>query len=462
MEPRTHITLSGRTRRQRFVVGVARSSERPLSIVGPPEDAVVFAFDRPHRHLLDAFRARGPFAIVALLDEGIIGDILELPEDFSGTIGLRFLTRWAIVLPLDTVDCLGLEVGSTWSSDHPLPGALPAVPPVIADEPRSETDPWPAPTLVRNYSAREHLYASPVFSAGASRIPWQLRVGPRGEALWMHAGGAYLIAPRSVELDHLRVLCRDLQLAWLRIEFLPECEIVEQGVSTRLSFDPQDPAPWMERCRAFDLYPTVGRWLMTRTLLVDLAGDEPETFARLPTRIRYEIRATSRQVERGVLAFETLSAHRIDDRTWRAIEHLHAHWLGAHPGAEDNLDFCRPLIPSFGDNMTAHLLWRQEGGHKVELLALQLHVLWDRTTYYLFSETLAHAPNGAVNALIWHGTRQAMAKGADILDLVSAFDPRYPDFRAHGRNYTPMKLRWHPTSVWMPPSVAIPGLEMPP
>jgi len=201
---------------------------------------------------------------------------------------------------------------------------------------------------------------------------------------------------------------------------------------------------------------------MTRTLLVDLARDETQAFARLPTRIRYEVRATARLAERGAVSFESVPAHRLDDRTWRAIELLHARWLSAHPGAEDNLAFCRPLIPAFEDAMTAHLLWRHDGQQRLELLGVQLHVLWDRTTYYLFSETLAHAPNGAVNALIWHGTRQAMARGADILDLVSAFDPRYPGFRSHGRNYTPMKLRWHPTSVWMPPSVALPGREIPP
>lgn len=435
---------------------------RRLALGEAGEPVGLLCFREFGRHALTGAACDEGHDIVYLFEDGEVADLGVLEARCGTSVRPRVPVRWALQVKAGSVARLGLHVGDRCELDRPLPDTLPWPSVMLAPEPRSEAESWPGSGLIARYAAREHLYASTRFAAGATRLPWEFCLGPRGESLWRHAGGAYVIAPRIVDLAALRALGADLGLAWLRLELLPTCEVRVGKTRLTLNFDPQSPDVWVETWRELGLFPTVGRWLMTRTLLVDLSGLTDTAFQRLPTRIRYDIRAANRRVGAGELAFGTVPAHRLDDRQWRAIEALHARWLDLHPGAEDNLTFCRPLVAPFGESMVAHLLWRLEAGEPVELLAVQLHVLWDRTNYYLFSETLPHAPNGSVHALIWHGALHAMERGADLLDLVSAFDPRYPAFRSHGQNYTPMKLRWHPTSVWMPPSVAIPLSEMPP
>lgn len=339
----------------------------------------------------------------------------------------------------------------------------PVIPPHTPEVP-VEPDARDDPALILRWSEREHAYSSRRFAAAMSLLGWPLRVGPDDVAIWLHGDGGLVLHPRVCPLGPLQALTRSLGLAWLRLELAPHVRLrLPDGRLVTERFDPRAPDLWLARMRAYDLLPTDGRWQHARTLLVDLSGDEAAAFARLPTRIRYEARAFSRSLEAGHYRVEAVAGAAFDARQERAFSELHDAWLAAHPGAEDNMRFCRPVAHGYQDALTAYLCWRG-----TDLLAVQLHILWDSTLYYLFSETVPGAPQGLTPGLLWHGVCHALAApfgpspAPDLLDLVGAYDARYPRFRAFGRGYTAAKLRWHPTSLYFPPAVAFAGTELPP
>lgn len=424
-------------------------------------EAVFFSFDFEDFHGfwmrdvafdLDLFYVTGDGAVVALhrLVAGSV-DLVYPPIPI----------RYALQLPAGEAAVLGVKVGDRLVFD---PAAVMPVAPFHEPEPPVAFDPHDDPELMARWSAREHFYSSKRFAAAAALMGWRMRVGPGDIAIWLHAGGGYVLHPPLCPLGPLQALTRTLGLAWLRLELVPGSRLLlPDGRVVVEQFDPADPDDWLARMRMHGLYPTAGRWQQTRTLLVDLGGDPDELLARLPPRIRYEVRAFERTLAAGTNRVEVVPGARFDRRQQRAFDALHAGWLAAHPEAEDNALFCRPMAHGYEDALTAYLCWQGPS-----LVAVQFHVLWQGTLYYLFSEAIAAAPQGLTPGLIFAGIRHAKtapfgpsAVAPDVLDLVGAFDPRYPFFRGFGKGFTTSKLRWHPTNVWLPPSVAFAGMEIP-
>ena len=436
-------------------VGLTRLAAGPEGTPAP----VLFAFDLERFH---GFWGRGvPFDLdlVQLDRDGVVVGVARIGADSAELVHPPRPIAFALQLAVDRARRLGATPGAKLRFD---PEVVRPRPPRWDPEPSIIPDAADDPALVVRWSAREHAYSSRAFATAGSLMGWRLRVAPGGVALWLHAGGAFVLHPPIVPLAALDRLTRTLGLAWLRLELAPHCRLLMRDGTTReLTFDPRDPDRWLAEMHALGLTPTSGRWQQTRTLVVDLAGPIDAVLARLPTRIRYEARAFQRQLDTGELRVDRVPGARFDARQARAFAELHGAWLARHPDAEDNMDFCRPVAHGYGDGVTAWLCWRGP-----DLVAAQIHILWRRTLYYLFSETIAGAPASLTPGLLWHGI--SVAKRApddlapDLLDLVGAFDPRYPDYRAFGKGFTASKLRWHPTSVYLPPSVAIPGLELPP
>jgi len=421
---------------------------------------VFFSFDFDDFH---GFWMRDIAFDLDLLYLAADGVVLALHRLVAGSEALVYPPvpiRYALELPAGDAAARGVAVADRLVFD---PAAVAPIAPVHDPEPPIEPDPRDDAQLVARWTQREHFYSSRRFAAAASLMGWRLRVGPGDIAIWLHAGGGYVLHPPLCPLGPLQALTRSLGLAWLRLELAPSSRLLlPDGRIVIEEFDPLHPADWLARMRAHGLYPTTGRWQQTRTLLVDLEGEPAEILARLPPRVRYEARAFDRAIEAGHYRVEVVARADFDQRQQRAFESLHAGWLAAHPDAEDNDTFCRPMAHGFGDALTAYLCWQGNA-----LVAVQFHVLWQGTLYYLFSEAVSPTPQGLTPGLIWYGVRHAKgtpfgpSPAPDVLDLVGGFDPRYPFFRRFGRGFTVSKLRWHPTNVWLPPSVAFAGMELP-
>lgn len=366
---------------------------------------------------------------------------------------------YGLELEAGSVERLGIAVGDrlVFARDdvRPLPAPL---------EPAITPDPHDDPALVLRWSQRSHLFSNRRFATAAAAMNWPMAVGPHDTAIWRHAGGAFVLHPAVCALGPLAELTQRLGLGWLRLELAPHARLaLPDGSELTEVFDPREPAAWIARMAAHGLVPTLGRWQFTRCMVVDIEGPIEAAFKRQPARIRYEVRAFQRGLEANDYRVEAVPRLAFDQRQERALVALHAAWMEARPGAFDNLVFCRPLAIGLGDAMTAYLCWQGP-----RLLAVQFHVLWEGSLYYLFSEAVADPPIGLTPGLLWHGV--VAAKRApygpsgppDLIDLLEAFDPRYPDFRAYGRGFTASKQRWHPTSVWLPPAMAFAGTEAPP
>jgi len=427
-------------------------------------DAVFFSFDFEDFH---GFWMRDIGFDLELFYVDSAGIVVAVHQLVAGSIEFVYPPipiRYALELPAGDAAVLGVKVGDRLLFD---PSEATATVPFHEPEPPVAIDPQDDPSLISRWSGREHFYSSHRFAAAAALMGWRMRVGPEGIAIWLHAGGGYVLHPPLCPLAPLQAFTRALGLAWLRLELVPSSRLVlPDGRVLVEQFDPANPDDWLARMRGYGLYPTAGRWQQTRTLLVDLTGPADSLVARLPPRIRYEVRAFERSLAAGVYRVEVVPAAAFDQRQQRAFDALHSGWLAAHPEAEDNDAFCRPMAHGYGEALTAYLCWQGS-----TLVAVQLHVLWQGTLYYLFSETIVGAPQGLTPGLIFHGVRHAKTTpfGAhsdspvapDVLDLVGSFDPRYPFFRAFGKGFTTSKLRWHPTNVWLPPSVAFAGMEIP-
>lgn len=460
---RACLVLPDGTHRDALVADTAERRRVGWSGAPPPApgSAILFAFDVEALH---GFWMRGvgfDLDLVQLDRDGIVLEVHRLAAGSDALVYPPEPIRYALELPAGEAAALGLGPGARVGFEA---AQVQPVPPEHDPEPPVDPDPSDDPALVERWSLREHAYSGRRFAAAAALMRWQLRVAPHDVALWLHAGGAFVVHPPLCPLGPLEALGRSLGLAWVRLELAPVARLLlPDGRVVVERFDPRHPEDWLARMRTHGLFPTTGRWQQTRTLVVDLGGDPSAIFARLPPRIRYEARLFERALQAGRFRVEAAPGGVLDQRQERAMMALHAAWLAARPDAEDNLAFCRPIAHAFGPSVTMYLCW--EG---TALLAVQLHVLWQGTLYYLFSETVANAPQGVTPGLLWHGIVRAKtapfgpSPAPDLLDLVGSFDPRYPDFRAFGKGYTGSKLRWHPTSVWLPPSVAFPGLELPP
>jgi len=426
-----------------------------------PGSAILFAFDVEAAHGFWMRGVRFDIDLVQLDRDGLALGVHRLRAGSDALVYPPEPIRYALELPAGEAAALGLHVGARVAFD---PEEARPVYPAHEPEPPIEPDPRDDPGLVERWSQREHAYSGRRFAAAAALMGWQLRVAPNDVAIWLHAGGGFVLHPPLCPLGPLEALGRALGLAWLRLELAPMSRLLlPDGRVIVEPFDPRAPEGWLARMRRHGLLPTTGRWQQTRTLVVDLGGDPSAIFARLPSRIRYEARLFERAVQGGRFRVEAVPGGALDQRQERAMMALHTAWLEARPDAEDNLAFCRPIVHAYGPSVTAYLCW--DGP---DLLAVQFHVLWQGTLYYLFSETVMGAPQGVTPGLLWHGIVRAKrapfgpSSAPDLLDLVGSFDPRYPEFRAFGKGYTASKQRWHPTSVWLPPSVAFPGLDLPP
>jgi uncharacterized membrane protein (UPF0127 family) len=438
--------------------GAART---PMDTSASGLPAVFFSFDLERHHGFWMQDVAVDLDLVFLARDGRVLGVHRMAAGTSELVHPPEPIRYALQLGAGDAAAHGIAVGSRLAFD---PDEVAPVLPQHPPEDPIEPDPRDEPALIERWCAREHLYSSRHFAAGASEMGWRLRVGPDDVAIWVHAGGGFVIHPPLCPLRPLAELTRSLGLAWLRLELAPHARLrLPDGAIVDVSFDPRRPDEWLGRMRELGFLPTVGRWQQTRTLVVELGGDEDALMARLPTRIRYEAKAFQRALDDGRYRVEAVPAAAFDARQARAVAKLHAGWLANHPGASDNLVFCDPLARAYRDALTAWLCWRG-----AELVAVQYHVLWERTLFFLFSEAAAPTPQGLTPGLLYHGIAHAKrapfgpSPAPDLLDLLGAFDQRYPEFRMFGKGYTGSKLRWHPTSVWFPPSVALPGTELPP
>jgi len=441
-------------------LGWSHAPQPPSDASRAALDSVFFSFDFEDFY---GFWTRDIAFDLDLLYLGADGVVLALHHLRAGSEELVYPPvpiRYALELPAGGASTYRVQVGDRLVFD---PGAVAPIAPTYDPEPPIEPDPHDDPALLARWTEHEHFYSSRTFAAAAALMGWRLRVGPNGISIWLHAGGGFVLHPPICPLGPLQALTRALGLAWLRLELAPGSRLLlPDGRIVVESFDPRDPNDWLARMRTYGLYPTSGRWQQTRTLLVDLSGDPAAILPRLPARIRNEARAFDRAVDSGHYRVEVVPKAAYDRRQQRAVDLHHARWLAAHPEAEDNDAFCGPMAHAYGEALNAYLCWQGN-----TLLAVQFHVLWQGTLYYLFSEPAREAPNGLTPGLIWHGICHAKrspfgpSKAPDVLDLVGAFDPRYPFFRGFGKGFTGAKLRWHPTNVWLPPSVAFAGMELP-
>ncbi len=436
---------------ERRAVGWSHAApERPLV-------PLLFAFEHDALHAFWMRDVTFDLDLLHLDVDGVVQAAHRLEAGSSTWVVPPVPVRYGLELEVGTVSRLGISVGDRLVFTREI---RPAADP----EPAIDPDPHDDPALVLRWSQRQHLFSNRRFATAAAAMNWSMAVGPHDTAIWRHAGGAFVLHPALCALAPLAELTHRLGLGWLRLELAPHARLLlPDGREVVEVFDPRAPADWLARMATYGLVPTIGRWQFTRCMVVDVEGPEEAAFKRLPPRIRYEIRAFHRALEAGEYRVEVVPRLAFDQRQERALTALHDAWMQARPGAFDNLVFCRPLAIGLDDAMTAYLCWQGP-----RLIAAQFHVLWESSLYYLFSEAVVDPPVGLTPGLLWHGV--VAAKRApygpsgppDLIDMLEAFDPRYPDFRAYGRGFTASKQRWHPTSVWLPPAMAFAGTEAPP
>ncbi|MEP7167201.1 MAG: GNAT family N-acetyltransferase [Candidatus Woesebacteria bacterium] len=254
--------------------------------------------------------------------------------------------------------------------------------------------------------------------------------------------------PRVINVNKIRELCRKLNVVHFILEPAPLSILIDKaGKKHVLSFlTPKDQMAAQKILRSCGLYKTNEHYAHTKTALIDIASSLNDVIKSLPAKTRYNIKVA----KRSEVSYATTLFSAVTKKQKQDFFSLLTRWSKEKKIFGFSNDFLETVMNSFPTTGWLITAYSQD-----EFLGAMMVFVHDRIGYYFYTATsskgkLFHVPTG----LTQEALKLSQEKGADIFDFCSVYDERYPNEHPRWKGFTTFKERFHPLSVYYPPSFA--------
>jgi hypothetical protein len=303
----------------------------------------------------------------------------------------------------DALPVLALADGPPPVAELPLAGSVAAA----ADPPDAS---------VAEFAARPALMQGARYAQLIRSFGWEV-LGEPGAQLFVDRpnGGRFakMERPRRIDLDALRAL----RVAHVVVEPAPVAEVVANGATLRLEFDPTAPGSYVERLGALGLRPLARFFSASRVMFLDLRGGEASAFAPL----RRDRMREARQSERRGVRYELVRFCDADRALLDEASALQLEWRVERGHGFDHV-FMAHVRRAYADR--GWLLCARAGGR---LLGVAYSMENEGVLVYHAVFTSADARRLHVGAgLVMANLRLGLARGCDFVELGCVRDRRFP------------------------------------